>query len=380
MTVLVGGGAALADAARAPRGAQLPRRARLRPDRDLRADHRRAPSPTASPSWTRPAARACSRARARPTRPPTSCAWSTATTPTCRATARRMGEVVMRGNNVMLGYHDDPEAHGAAPSAAAGSTPATSPCGIPDGTIELRDRAKDIIISGGENISTIEVEQTLASHPAVLECAVVAIPHERWGERPKAFVTLREGAEATRRGADRALPRAHRALQGARRGRVRPAAEDLDRQGAEVRAARARVGRPRDAHQLSDERRRSRVCRAMSTSARVHIVAPTREEAHGEHGQRVRDPVAGRLAAVAQLDHREELGAAEDEGEGAEDQAAPSSAPRCPGAGSRSTAPTYDGCAKTRHPPSGDGAREGDRRSAPRDAARCAVGMVRAGS
>ena len=77
----------------------------------------------------------------------------------------------------------------------------------PDGTIELRDRAKDVIISGGENISTIEVEQALASHPAVLECAVVAIPHERWGERPKAFVTLREGAEATRRGVDRALPR-----------------------------------------------------------------------------------------------------------------------------------------------------------------------------
>ena len=67
----------------------------------------------------------------------------------------------------------------------------------PDGNVELRDRAKDIIISGGENISTIEVEQAVVSHPAVLECAVVATPHERWGERPKAFVTLKEGAQAT---------------------------------------------------------------------------------------------------------------------------------------------------------------------------------------
>ena len=127
-----------------------------------------------------------------------------------------MGEVVMRGNNVMLGYLDDPEATA---QAFRGGWFHSGDLAVwhPDGTIELRDRAKDVIISGGENISTIEVEQALASHPAVLECAVVAIPHERWGERPKAFVTLREGAEATRGGADRALPRAHRALQGARR-------------------------------------------------------------------------------------------------------------------------------------------------------------------
>ena len=107
-----------------------------------------------------------------------------------------MGEVVMRGNNVMLGYHDDPEATA---KAFRGGWFHSGDLAVwhPDGTIELRDRAKDVIISGGENISTIEVEQALASHPAVLECAVVAVPHERWGERPKAFVTLREGAEAT---------------------------------------------------------------------------------------------------------------------------------------------------------------------------------------
>ena len=67
----------------------------------------------------------------------------------------------------------------------------------PDGYIELRDRSKDIIISGGENISTIEVENTICRHPAVLECAVIATPDEKWGERPKAFVTLRSGQTAS---------------------------------------------------------------------------------------------------------------------------------------------------------------------------------------
>jgi fatty-acyl-CoA synthase len=67
----------------------------------------------------------------------------------------------------------------------------------PDGYVELRDRAKDIIISGGENISTIEVESALVRHRDVLEAAVVAIPDEKWGERPKAFVTLRPGATIT---------------------------------------------------------------------------------------------------------------------------------------------------------------------------------------
>jgi fatty-acyl-CoA synthase len=106
-----------------------------------------------------------------------------------------MGEVVMRGNNVMSGYFADPEATG---QAFAGGWFHSGDLGVwhPDGYIELRDRAKDIIISGGENISTIEVEQAIVSHPAVLECAVVAMPHDTWGERPKAFVTLRPGATA----------------------------------------------------------------------------------------------------------------------------------------------------------------------------------------
>jgi fatty-acyl-CoA synthase len=107
-----------------------------------------------------------------------------------------MGEVIMRGNNVMSGYFDDEAATG---KAFAGGWFHSGDLAVwhPDGNIELRDRGKDIIISGGENISSIEVEQTVAAHPSVLECAVVGIPHPHWGERPKAFVTLNEGAAAT---------------------------------------------------------------------------------------------------------------------------------------------------------------------------------------
>jgi fatty-acyl-CoA synthase len=107
-----------------------------------------------------------------------------------------MGEVVMRGNNVMLGYFDDPAA---TEKAFAGGWFHSGDLGVlhPDGYVELRDRAKDIIISGGENISTIEVEQAVVSHPAVLEAAVIGVPDEQWGERPKAFVVLAEGQTAT---------------------------------------------------------------------------------------------------------------------------------------------------------------------------------------
>jgi fatty-acyl-CoA synthase len=109
------------------------------------------------------------------------------------ADAATMGEVVMRGNNVMLGYYQDPEATA---TAFAGGWFHSGDLGVvhPDGYIELRDRKKDIIISGGENISTIEVEHTVVQHPAVLECAVVAVPDEKWGEAPKAFVSLKPGA------------------------------------------------------------------------------------------------------------------------------------------------------------------------------------------
>jgi fatty-acyl-CoA synthase len=107
-----------------------------------------------------------------------------------------MGEVVMRGNNVMLGYFAQPDATA---EAFRGGWFHSGDLGIwhPDGYIELRDRKKDIIISGGENISTIEVEQIFCRHPAVLECAVIGIPDDRWGERPKAFVTLKPDTSAT---------------------------------------------------------------------------------------------------------------------------------------------------------------------------------------
>ena len=112
-----------------------------------------------------------------------------------------------------------------------------------DNYIEIKDRAKDIIISGGENISSLEVEECLYSHPQVVEAAVVARPDARWGETPCAFVTLKPDAGAVDPAAIIAWCRdASRALQGTEDGRVRPVAEDVHRQDPEVRAARARAG------------------------------------------------------------------------------------------------------------------------------------------
>jgi fatty-acyl-CoA synthase len=106
-----------------------------------------------------------------------------------------MGEVLMRGNIVMKGYLKD---EAATAKAFAGGWFHTGDLGVahPDGYIELKDRAKDIIISGGENISSIEVENALASHPAVALAAVVARPDPTWGETPCAFVELKPGARA----------------------------------------------------------------------------------------------------------------------------------------------------------------------------------------
>jgi fatty-acyl-CoA synthase len=112
------------------------------------------------------------------------------------ADGQTLGEIAIRGNNVMLGYYRDEEA---TRKAAPDGWLRTGDLGVmhPDGYVELRDRAKDVIISGGENIPSIEVEQALASHPAVAECAVVAGPDEKWGEVPVAFVTLKPGTSAT---------------------------------------------------------------------------------------------------------------------------------------------------------------------------------------
>jgi len=107
-----------------------------------------------------------------------------------------MGEIVLRGNNTMIGYYRDAEATRA---ATINGWFRTGDLGVrhPDGYIELRDRAKDIIITGGENVASVEVERVLADHPAVLEAAVVGRSDDKWGEVPVAFVVLRQGQSAT---------------------------------------------------------------------------------------------------------------------------------------------------------------------------------------
>ena len=105
-----------------------------------------------------------------------------------------MGEVVMRGNIVMSGYFDDPDATA---TAFEGGWFHSGDLAVwhPDGYIELQDRAKDVIISGGENISSQEVEKVIMEHPGVLEVCVVGVPDDRWGEVPKAFVVPRTGSD-----------------------------------------------------------------------------------------------------------------------------------------------------------------------------------------
>jgi fatty-acyl-CoA synthase len=109
--------------------------------------------------------------------------------------ARTIGEVLLRGNTVMKGYLKNPRA---TREAFRGGWFHSGDLAVshPDGYVEIKDRSKDIIISGGENISSLEVEEQLYRHPAVMEAAVVARPDEKWGEVPCAFVTLRPGAPA----------------------------------------------------------------------------------------------------------------------------------------------------------------------------------------
>jgi fatty-acyl-CoA synthase len=110
------------------------------------------------------------------------------------ADGKTIGELMLRGNTVMMGYLKNPAATA---EAFAGGWFHTGDLAVmhPDGYVEVKDRAKDIIISGGENISSLEVEEVLYQHPAVMEAAVVARPDEKWGETPHAFVTLKPGAE-----------------------------------------------------------------------------------------------------------------------------------------------------------------------------------------
>jgi fatty-acyl-CoA synthase len=107
-----------------------------------------------------------------------------------------LGEIVVRGNVVMRGYYNDPEA---TQKVMGDGWFHTGDAAVvhPDGYAEIRDRIKDVIISGGENISSVEVEGVLLRHPAVQEVAIVGLPHEKWGEAPYAFVVLKSGASAT---------------------------------------------------------------------------------------------------------------------------------------------------------------------------------------
>ncbi|MBD2625991.1 acyl--CoA ligase family protein [Trichormus variabilis] len=112
------------------------------------------------------------------------------------ADGKTMGEVIMQGNMVMTGYYDDPDSTA---RAFRGGWFHSGDLAVmhPDGYIEIRDRMKDIIITNGENVSSIEVEQCLYRHEAVLECAVISVPHKKRGEAPKAFITLKEDMQVT---------------------------------------------------------------------------------------------------------------------------------------------------------------------------------------
>ena len=107
---------------------------------------------------------------------------------------RTLGEILLRGNTLMKGYLKNPRA---TEEAFRDGWFHTGDLAVwyPDGYVEIKDRSKDVIISGGENISSLEVEEVLYRHPAVMEAAVVARPDEKWGETPCAFVTLKPGAE-----------------------------------------------------------------------------------------------------------------------------------------------------------------------------------------
>ena len=110
--------------------------------------------------------------------------------------AQTLGEIVVRGNVVTAGYYNDPQATA---RAMRGGWFHSGDAAVvhPDGYVEIRDRFKDVIISGGENISSVEVEGVMMRHPAICEIAVVGVPDERWGETPHAFVVMNDGASAT---------------------------------------------------------------------------------------------------------------------------------------------------------------------------------------
>ena len=113
-----------------------------------------------------------------------------------RPDGEQIGEIVVRGNTVMQGYYRDPD--GTAAAIHDGWLHTGDMATLDEaGYVVIKDRSKDVVIRGGQNISSVDVENALAGHPAVLECAVVAVPDERFGEAPVAIVVLKPGATAT---------------------------------------------------------------------------------------------------------------------------------------------------------------------------------------
>ena len=164
---------------------------------------------------------------------------------------RRAGEVLARGNVIMAGYWEQPDETAA---AMGDGWFHTGDGGHLDdeGYLTISDRKKDVIISGGENVSSIEVEDALFSHPAVAEVAVIGVPDEKWGETVTALVVLAPGAHGHRGRADRVLPRPAGPLQVPQVDRVpRRAGPHRHRQAAEVQAARAVLGRARPPRELT---------------------------------------------------------------------------------------------------------------------------------
>ena len=163
------------------------------------------------------------------------------------ADGETIGEIMFRGNMTMKGYLKNEKSTRA---AFAGGWFHSGDLAVlhPDGYMKVRDRSKDIIISGGENISSLEVEDALYHHPAVLAVGVVAKPDAKWGETPCAFIELKDGAQVSGGGADGALPGADGGVQDPQELRVRPAAQDVHRQDPEVRPARA--GQVRVSHRV----------------------------------------------------------------------------------------------------------------------------------
>ena len=154
----------------------------------------------------------------------------------CPRTGRPPGEIIARGNVVMQGYYNDPEA---TEKCMGDGWFHTGDAAVvhPDGYVQITDRLKDVIISGGENISSVEVEAMLLRHDAIQEVAVVGVPHEKWGEAPHAFVVFKAGQSATPDALRQFCREQHGALQGAARLHAgHGAAEDGDGKDSEVRA------------------------------------------------------------------------------------------------------------------------------------------------